>query len=72
MAGQGDTDGTLRIPGEETQDKEKEIHQDKRKEEDTNMRAMEDKEPTMEEPGKAAPGATPLTGSGVAEIKYRF
>ena len=55
MAGQGDTDGTLRIPGEETQDKEKEIHQDKRKEEDTNMRAVEDRDPTMEESGKSSP-----------------
>jgi hypothetical protein len=71
MAGQEDKSSTLRIPGEETQDRKKENRQGRRKEEDTNMRAMEDKEPTMEEPGKAAPGATPLTGSGVAEIKYR-
>ena len=39
MVGQGDRGRTLRIPGEETQDREKENHQGRRKEEDIYMRA---------------------------------
>jgi hypothetical protein len=38
---------TFRIPGKETQDREIEIRQGRRKENSTSMRAVEDREPAM-------------------------
>jgi len=46
VAAQGDTSRTWRILREEMEDREKENHQGRRKEENTNMRVMEDREAT--------------------------
>lgn len=47
MVGQGERGRTLKIPSKEMQDREKENHMDRRKEEDTNMRYLWKTEPTM-------------------------
>ena len=47
MPGQGNRGGTLRISGEEMQERETETSQGRRKEEDTNLRGVEVREPAM-------------------------
>ena len=67
-AGQGHRVRTLGIPGKKMQDREKENHQGRRKEDNTNMRAVEN--PPCNNQGQMAPGSTSPSGSGVAGIKY--
>ena len=71
MTGQGDRDGTFRIPGQETQGGRKKNSHDKAAERPS-LRAKIKKAFSTEESGRVTPEATPPIGSGIEEMEYRF